>query len=129
MSESLEPLIQEHLPKVKKNKKSCVPPYAEIGERLKLVRGNRSATEIEALSGVSDTAIGKCEKGQQSPSLELLAYYSLEENIPIDLIMFGFNPPGGSLLSLRIQCLALPLDQRVALAREILADLGQTDAP
>jgi len=129
MSDAPKPLIQEHLPTIKKNKKSFMPPHTEIGERLRLARGKRTASEVAALSGVSDTAIGKCEKGQQSPSLDLLAYYSQVEKIPVDLLMFGAKPHGDDLISLRLQCLALPPEQRVALAREILADLERSDVP
>jgi transcriptional regulator with XRE-family HTH domain len=129
MSEDLNPLIQEHLPEIERNKISHLPQYPEIGERFKIARGNRTAIEIEALSGVSNSIVGRCEKGQQSPNLELLAYYSRAENISTDLILLGANVAANNLVSLRIQCLALPQDQRIALARELLADLEQTDAP
>jgi transcriptional regulator with XRE-family HTH domain len=129
MPDNPKPLIQEHLPSVKKNKKSRLPPNTEIGERLRLARGDRAATDIEALSGVSNTAIGKCEKGKQTPSLDLLAYYSHAEGIPMDLIVFGSAPIGDSLVALRMQCLALPPEQRIALAREILADLERPGEP
>jgi transcriptional regulator with XRE-family HTH domain len=109
---------------IKKN--SLPPPWEEIGQRFKLARGSRPVTDISALSGVSDSAIARCEKGQQAPSLELLAYYSLRENIPMELIVFSVRPSEDGMVALRLQGLALPPHQRVALARELIADLERS---
>ena len=96
-----------------------------------MARGSRTVTEISKLSGVSDTAIAKSEKGLQTPSLELLAYYSRKENIPMESIIFGSRSPEGmmeSMVALRLLGLALPPHERVILARELLADLEKPES-
>lgn len=98
-----------------------------MAKRFREARGSRKGVEIEALSGISNTTIGKCENAQQTPSLELLAYYSLKEGIPMDRIVFGYSPQENNFAVLRLQCLELPPAERLALARELLADLGSPD--
>lgn len=123
MAESPVSLVREDLPPVKKVNKSLLPPNVEIGERLAIARGKRHSTVIEKLSGVSDTIIGKCEKGQQAPNLELLAYYETRESIPIGLILFGATTSEEGFSALRIRCLSLSDEQRHSLATELLASL------
>ena len=128
MTESPIVVINQGLPPLTKNNKSLVPPHVEIGKRFRLARGARSVKEIERLSGISDTVIGKCEKGQQIPNLDLLAYYDQAENIPIGLILFGAKTTEDRLAALRIECLALPPDQRHALGLELLSAPVPPDA-
>jgi transcriptional regulator with XRE-family HTH domain len=130
MPELPEPLIGKVSQPVKKNEKSVLPTWLEMGKRLRIARGKRPASEIEELSGVSATAIGKCEKGQQILRLDLLAYYERKENIPISLILFGAKSTGEDpLTAIRIQCQSLTESQRHLLGLELISGLQIPDAP
>jgi hypothetical protein len=104
-----------------------LPPSVDVGVRFQNARGDRSVPEIEQLSGISDAIIRRCEKGQQAPNLELLAFYSAHDGISSDLILMGAAPEL-SLATLQIQALQLPPDQRVALAAFLLSHQAPGDA-
>jgi hypothetical protein len=105
---------------VSKKPASRVPPYVEIGKRFVEARHGRKVTEIKKKSGVANSIIDRCEKGEQAPNLELLAFYSQVEGVPADLILFGNNDTQDSFAALRLRALGLTADQKLALAAELI---------
>ena len=118
----------EELPEFSENPKSLLPSWVEIGKRFEIARGNRKTIDIQRLSGLSSSVISRSEKGEQAPNLGLLAFYSQVENIPADLILFGKTGSQDAEQALTMRVLALPVDQRMALASQILQSLTQEHA-
>jgi transcriptional regulator with XRE-family HTH domain len=92
-----------------------------IGKRLEIARKKRPLEEIEKLCGVGKSTIQRSEKGEYPPQVKLLALYR-HEGISTDLLLYG-EEKGTQLtqVSLKILALGLPLDQRAALAQELLS--------
>jgi len=109
------------------DKEKWLPSHIEVGVRFQKARGDRSVPDIERLSGIADAVIRRCEKGQQAPNLELLAFYSAHDGISSDLILMGAAPEL-SVATLQIQALQLPPDQRIALAAFLLSHQVPGDA-
>jgi transcriptional regulator with XRE-family HTH domain len=93
-----------------------------IGQRLEIARKKRPLEEIEKLCGVGKSTIQRSERGEYPPQVKLLAFYR-QEGISTDLILYG-EEKGTQLtqVSLRILSLGLPLDQRAALAKDLLSE-------
>jgi len=105
-----------------------LPTHEEIGKRFMAARGKRKVPEIVVLSGIADAIVRRCEKGEQTPNLELLSFYFKHDGISANWILYG-SEPKVSVEGLRIQAQGLTHDQRVALAASLLAPATPDDAP
>jgi DNA-binding XRE family transcriptional regulator len=108
-----------------KKKTQWLPPLTEIAPRFREAQGGLTGAEIAQLSGVSDTTIAKCGRGEQNPSWELVSYYFFNRGISVDDLVMGGrkeNTPE-SFESKLIKILNLPLDQRLRVLTALLEDV------